>query len=127
MPGEVLKRDFLKPRRITLAALAAATGFSHKHIGEIVHGRARITAEAAVRFARALATPPMMWLELQAAADLAQVDVDETTITVLIPGDAEIATGATPAAAAARLRQLRRGTTLPPGETIRSLIEFGRA
>jgi hypothetical protein len=33
---------------------------------------------------------------------------------------------ATPAAAAARLLELRRGTALPPGETIRSLAEFGR-
>ena len=33
----------------------------------------------------------------------------------------------TPAEAAARLRELRRGTILPPGATIRSLIEQGRA
>ena len=33
----------------------------------------------------------------------------------------------TPAEAAARLRELRRGTVLPPGTTIRSLIEQGRA
>jgi Arc/MetJ-type ribon-helix-helix transcriptional regulator len=33
----------------------------------------------------------------------------------------------TPAEAASRLRELRRGTVLPPGATIRSLIEQGRA
>jgi Arc/MetJ-type ribon-helix-helix transcriptional regulator len=33
----------------------------------------------------------------------------------------------TPAEAAARLRELRRGTILPPGATIRSLIEQGRS
>ncbi len=33
----------------------------------------------------------------------------------------------TPAEAAARLRELRKGTVLPPGMTIRDLIEQGRA
>jgi Arc/MetJ-type ribon-helix-helix transcriptional regulator len=33
----------------------------------------------------------------------------------------------TPAEAAARLRELRKGTLLPPGTTIRGLIEQGRA
>jgi Arc/MetJ-type ribon-helix-helix transcriptional regulator len=33
----------------------------------------------------------------------------------------------TPAEAAARLRELRRSTVLPPGATIRGLIEQGRA
>jgi hypothetical protein len=32
-----------------------------------------------------------------------------------------------PAEAAARLRELRKGTVLPPAATIRSLIEHGRA
>ena len=33
----------------------------------------------------------------------------------------------TPAEAAARLRELRKGTVLPPGATIRGLIVHGRA
>jgi hypothetical protein len=33
----------------------------------------------------------------------------------------------TPAEAAARLRELRKGTVLPPGATIRGLIEQGRS
>jgi hypothetical protein len=33
----------------------------------------------------------------------------------------------TPAEAAARMRELRKGTFLPEGETIRSMIEHGRA
>ena len=33
----------------------------------------------------------------------------------------------TPAEAAARIRELRKGNHLPPGETIKDLINFGRA
>ena len=33
----------------------------------------------------------------------------------------------TPAEAAARLRELRKGNLLPPGVTLRGLIEYGRA
>jgi addiction module HigA family antidote len=136
VPGDVLRRDFLEPHRITLTALAAATGLSRKHVGAIVHGRAGITADTAVRFARALATPAMMWLELQAATDLAQAERElaktAVPVLVLIPGPEEAlgtdeASPATPAEAADRLLRLRRETALPPGETIASLTEFGRA
>ena len=33
----------------------------------------------------------------------------------------------TPAQAIARIRELRKGVTLPPGETIKDLINYGRA
>ena len=35
--------------------------------------------------------------------------------------------GHTPAEAATRIRELRKGNILPPGETIKDLINFGRA
>jgi hypothetical protein len=53
------------------------------------------------------------------------VSEDEKDFGQQAPGR-DAAADAAPAAAAARLRELRRGTTLPPGETIRSLAEFGR-
>jgi addiction module HigA family antidote len=41
-----------------------------KHISDIIHSRAGITAETAVRIGRALGTSAEMWLGLQSDVDL---------------------------------------------------------
>jgi addiction module HigA family antidote len=69
-PGEILAELYLKPRGITVTELAAAAGLSRKHISDIIHGRAGITAETAVRLGRVLGTSAGMWLGLQSDLDL---------------------------------------------------------
>ncbi len=69
-PGEVLAELYLEPRGITITDLAAAVGLSRKHVSDIIHGRAGITAETAVRFARVFGTTPELWLNLQNKVDL---------------------------------------------------------
>ena len=69
-PGEILAELYLDPRGITITDLAAAAGLSRKHVSDIIHGRAEITAETAVRLGRALGTSAGMWLGLQHDVDL---------------------------------------------------------
>ncbi|HEY1430946.1 MAG TPA: HigA family addiction module antitoxin [Stellaceae bacterium] len=70
VPGEILAELYLEPRGITITDLAAAAGLSRKHVSDIIHGRAGITAETAVRLGRALGTSAGMWLGLQHDVDL---------------------------------------------------------
>jgi addiction module HigA family antidote len=69
-PGEILAELFLKPRRISITDFAAAAGLSRKHVSDIIHGRAGITADTAVRFAEVFGTSAELWLGLQSDVDL---------------------------------------------------------
>jgi len=71
-PGEVLLEEFLQPLEISQNALARAIKVPPRRINEIVLGKRRITADTAVRLARALGTSERFWLGLQDDFDLEQ-------------------------------------------------------
>jgi addiction module HigA family antidote len=68
-PGEVLKEEFLDPLGISQYRLAKAIGVQPIRISEICAGRRGISADTALRLARALGTTPGFWLGLQADYD----------------------------------------------------------
>jgi addiction module HigA family antidote len=69
-PGEVLLEEFLGPMGISQNALARAAGVPPRRINEIVLGKRSVTADTAVRLARALGTSERFWLGLQNDYDL---------------------------------------------------------
>ena len=69
-PGEVLLEEFLVPLDIGQNALARAAGVPPRRINEIVLGKRAVTADTAVRLARALGTSERFWLGLQSDYDL---------------------------------------------------------
>ena len=71
-PGEVLMEEFLNPLGISQNALARAIGVPPRRINEIALGKRSITADTAVRLARALSTSEAFWMGLQADYDLEQ-------------------------------------------------------
>lgn len=71
-PGEVLMEEFLYPLDISQNALARAIGVPPRRINEIALGKRSISADSAVRLARALGTSEAFWMGLQADYDLEQ-------------------------------------------------------
>ena len=69
-PGEVLLEEFLLPMAVSQNALARATGVPPRRINEIVLGKRGITADTALRLAKAFGTSEGFWLGLQADYDL---------------------------------------------------------
>ena len=69
-PGEVLLEEFLKPLGIGQNRLARAMDVPPRRINEIVHGKRAVTADTAIRLARALGTSEQFWMGLQADYDL---------------------------------------------------------
>jgi antitoxin HigA-1 len=69
-PGEILAELYLKPRGLSVTEFAAAAGLSRKHVSNIIHSRASITAETAVRLGRVFGTSAGLWLGLQHDVDL---------------------------------------------------------
>jgi antitoxin HigA-1 len=60
-PGEVLREEFLVPLKMSAGALAKACGLPRTRIERI----AGITADTALRLAKALGTTAQLWLNLQ--------------------------------------------------------------
>jgi len=69
-PGEVLLEEFLKPMEISQNALARAIGVPPRRINEIVLRKRSVSADTALRLARALGTSEQFWMGLQADYEL---------------------------------------------------------
>jgi addiction module HigA family antidote len=69
-PGEILLEEFLKPLGISQNALARALRVPPDRINAIVQGKRSITADTALRLARAFGTTPQFWLNIQTRYDL---------------------------------------------------------
>ena len=72
-PGEILFEEFLDPMGISQNRLARAMGVPPRRINEIVHGNRAVTADTALRLARALGATEQFWMGLQADYDLEEV------------------------------------------------------
>jgi antitoxin HigA-1 len=69
-PGEVLREEYLAPLGMSAGALARACGLPRTRIERIAGEQAGITADTALRLAKALGTSAQLWLNLQNDFDL---------------------------------------------------------
>ena len=68
-PGEVLKELYF-PQGMGVSEAAKKLGVSRQTLSAIINGRAGISAEMAMRLAKALGTSPDLWLGMQMQYDL---------------------------------------------------------
>lgn len=68
-PGEFLA-ETLDELDISQAAFARTIGVSPMRVSHVVRGARPVTADLALRFAKALGTTPEYWLNLQSSYDL---------------------------------------------------------
>ena len=71
-PGEHLREDYLPDYGLTAYGLAKALGVPRGRIESIIRKKRGISADTALRLARYFGTTPQLWLNMQAAYDLAQ-------------------------------------------------------
>ena len=71
-PGEVLLEEYIKPLRLTQAALAAELGISTNRLNELLRGKRGVTADTALRLARRFETSPEFWMNLQSLYELTE-------------------------------------------------------
>ena len=69
-PGEVLREEYLKPLGMSAGALARVCGVPRTRIERITTGEIGVTADTALRLAKALGTSAELWLNLQNAFDM---------------------------------------------------------
>jgi addiction module HigA family antidote len=68
-PGEIL-REYMAGLSVT--ALASHLGTTRVNLSRILHGRAGVSAEMALRLSEAFGTSPEFWLNMQTNFDLWQ-------------------------------------------------------
>ena len=69
-PGDVLKKIYLGPLKMTVTKAAERLGVTRKTLSELINNKAGISAEMALRLSQMLETKPEMWLKMQASYDL---------------------------------------------------------
>ncbi|WP_315838704.1 HigA family addiction module antitoxin [Bradyrhizobium prioriisuperbiae] len=69
-PGEVLREEFLIPLSLSAGALAKACGVPRTRMERLASEETGITADTALRLAKALGTSPEVWLNLQTDYDV---------------------------------------------------------
>jgi addiction module HigA family antidote len=72
-PGELVRYDCLEPLGLTVTEGARALGVTRQALNNVVNGKSGISAEMAVRIAKAFGGTADGWLRMQAAYDLAQI------------------------------------------------------
>ncbi len=75
-PGKTLEAE-MKARNLSANALALKLRVPSNRISDIVRNKRAITAETALRLARAFGTSPDFWLNLQTNYDLALAACDQ--------------------------------------------------
>lgn len=69
-PGEILKKRYLDPLKLSVTKAAESLGVTRKTLSELINSKAGISAEMALRLAKVFDTRPEMWLKLQSSYDL---------------------------------------------------------
>ena len=69
-PGEILKEMYLHPLEISVTGLADNLGVARKTVSQLVNGHMGVSAEMALRLAKAFNTTPELWLNMQRNYDL---------------------------------------------------------
>ena len=73
-PGELLREDVLSPLGIEVTEAAQRLGMSRTTLSRVIHGRAGISPDLAVRLERAGVGTARFWMTLQSKCELAQAE-----------------------------------------------------
>jgi addiction module HigA family antidote len=69
-PSEILRKDFMRPLKITAYRLAKETGMPLTRIASILKDRRRITVNTALKLGQYFGNTPEFWLGLQNAHEI---------------------------------------------------------
>ena len=79
-PGQVVRVSCLEPLGLNVTEGAKILGVSRQALSNLVNCRARMSADMAIRLAKAFGSTTETWIRLQAAYDVAQAQAREAEI-----------------------------------------------
>ncbi len=75
-PGAMLRLDVLPALKMTQTEFADRLGVSRVTVSDLLHERRALSADMAARIAKLLRTTPDIWVRMQVARDLWELDQD---------------------------------------------------
>lgn len=84
-PGEILREEVIKPLDVSVTEAARRLGVSRVALSRILNARAGISAEMAVRLAKALDSDAELWLRMQAATATRYQDLIQGILELVFP------------------------------------------
>ncbi len=81
-PGRIVRSACLEPLGLSVTAGAKILGVTRQTLTKIVNGKSGISAEMAIRLAKAFGSTAEIWVRMQASYDLAQARKNESKINV---------------------------------------------
>ena len=81
-PGKVVRVSCLEPLGLNVTEGARSLGVSRQALSNLVNCRARMSADMAIRLAKAFGSTTETWIRLQAAYDIAQAQARQDEIEV---------------------------------------------
>jgi addiction module HigA family antidote len=74
-PGEILREEFVAPMGLSASKLAQALDVPTNRVTQIMNGKREISADTALRLARAFGTTSEFWLNLQKLYELEMAEM----------------------------------------------------
>ena len=81
-PGRIVRSACLQPLGLSITEGAKILGVTRQTLTKVVNGKSGISAEMAIRLAKAFGSSADIWVRMQASYDLAQARKDEGKIKV---------------------------------------------
>ena len=81
-PGRIVRSACLEPLGLSVTEGAKVLGVTRQTLTKIVNGKSGVSAEMAIRLAKAFGSTAEVWVRMQASYDLAQARKDESKIKV---------------------------------------------
>ena len=69
-PGEIVRKECLKPLGLTLTAAADALGVTRKALSDLLNGHAGVSPDMAIRLEKVFGSTADTWLGMQMQHDL---------------------------------------------------------
>jgi addiction module HigA family antidote len=81
-PGRIVRSACLEPLGLSVTAGAKVLGVTRQTLTKVVNGKSGISAEMAIRLAKAFGSTADIWVRMQPSYDLAQARKNEGKIKV---------------------------------------------
>ena len=81
-PGRIVRQECIEPLGLTVTEAARALGVTRQALNNLVNLKAGISPEMAIRLSKAFGSSPEVWLGMQIAYDLAQLEKNTGKIKV---------------------------------------------
>ena len=81
-PGRIVRQECIQPLGITVTEAARALGVTRQALNNVVNLKSGISPEMAIRLSKAFGSSLEVWLGMQMAYDLAQLEKEAGRIKV---------------------------------------------